>query len=113
VATAQPEQEARANTSTDVVLIVGAILMCAGAAATAILFALLVNALPAEAYKGIVFVALMLIGSTLVNYRLRSRLIEEKKTDARWFTAFIFLTQFFLALAWVALMIAGFVLTRI
>jgi len=113
VATADPEQEARANTSTDAVLIVGAILMCAGAATTATLFALLVNALPAEAYKGIVFVGLMLIGSTLVNYRLRSRLIDEAKTEARWFTAFIFLTQFFLALAWVALMVAIFLLVRI
>lgn len=57
----------------DTVLIVGTILMCAGAAATAVLFAVVVGAIPRAAFRGLAFVALMLLGSTLVNSRWRGR----------------------------------------
>jgi len=107
----QPDQEPR-NGTTDAVMIIGTILMCAGAAATAVLFAILVDALPTAAFKGIVFVALILIGSTLINVRLRGRLAEEGKAGSGWYTAFIFLTQFFLALAWVALVAAIVIMVR-
>ncbi len=107
----QPDQEPREN-GTDIALIVGTILMCAGAAATAVLFAMLVDALPAAAFKGIVFVALMLVGATLINSRLRGRLTQEGKQGSGWFTAFVFLSQFFLALAWAALIAAAVIMLR-
>jgi uncharacterized membrane protein YfcA len=87
----------------DGVLIVGAILMCAGAAVTAVLYAVLVQAIPTAAFKALVYVALMLVGSTFVNHRLRNRLRDEDKEDTTWFTVFLFMTQFFLALAWAAM----------
>jgi hypothetical protein len=97
---------------TDAVLIVGTILMCAGATATAVLFAVLVHAIPAAAFKGIVFVALMLIAATFINSRLRGRLAEEGREESGWFTAFVFLSQFFLALAWAAMIVAGVIMLR-
>lgn len=97
----------------DKVLIVGTILMCAGAAATAALFALLVHAIPPAALKGIFFVALMLIGATLVSYRLRHRFIEEGRDDTGWFTALVFSTQFFLALAWAAMVASIVIMLRV
>lgn len=96
----------------DRVLIVGTILMCAAAAVVAILFAALVHALPAAALRGLVFLALVLLAATFVNSRLRHRLTDEGKDDTRWFTAFIFFTQFFLALAWAAMIVAIVILIR-
>ena len=96
----------------DRVLMVGTILMSVGAAATAVLFALLVHAIPDAAVRGIVFVAVMVLGATLVNSRLRGRLAEERQDKGRWFSGFMFLTQFFLALAWAALAAAVFIMLR-
>ena len=96
----------------DVALIVGAVLMCIGAAATAVLFAVLVQAIPAAAFKAMLFVAVMLTASTLVNSRLRHRMTEEGKEDTGAFTVFVFLTQFLLAIAWVALVVAIIIMLR-
>jgi hypothetical protein len=96
----------------DTVLIVGTILMCAAAAAVAVLFTILVNALPHAALKGVVFVALMIVGSTLASSRLRKRLDSEGQGDTRGFTAYVFLTQFFLALAWAAMIASIVIMVR-
>lgn len=90
----------------DRVLVAGTILMCAGAAATAVLFAVLARAIPGAAVNGVVFVALMLIGATLISARLRHRLVEEEKSKTGWFTGLVFASQFFLALAWAAMVAA-------
>lgn len=78
----------------------------------AVLFAVLVHAMPAAAFKGLFFLALTMLAATLVSSRLRGRLIEEKKNETRWFTAYVFLSQFFLALAWTALIVAIVVMIR-
>ncbi|MFO8081757.1 MAG: hypothetical protein R6V07_15830 [Armatimonadota bacterium] len=96
----------------DRILIVGTILMCAAAAIVAALFAILVAALPAAALKGIFFLALVILAATLLSVRLRDRLVEEEKDETRWFTALVFFTQFFLALAWAALIAAIVVMIR-
>ncbi len=98
--------------SMDGVLIAGTILVCALAALVAVLFAVLVHAIPAAALKGLVFLALMIVGSTLVSSRLRNRLTEEDKDDSGWFTAYVFLSQFFLALAWAAMIAAIVIMLR-
>ncbi len=96
----------------DRVLMVGTILMCLGATATAVLFAMLVRSIPDAALRGVVFVAVMVLGSTLINSRLRGRLAEERQDKGGWFSGFMFLTQFFLALAWAALVAAVFIMLR-
>jgi hypothetical protein len=105
------DRDAR-GTSMDIALIVGAVLMCIGAAATAVLFAVLVHAIPGAALKGLLFVAVMLTASTFVNSRLRHRMTEEGKDTTSAFTVFLFLTQFFLALAWAALVAAIIIMLR-
>ncbi len=109
------EDDAQAGaetTSIDRALIIGVILMDAAAAATATLFAIIVNAIPDAALKALAFVALVLVGATLVNARLRNRLTGEEKGESGWYTAFVFGTQFFLALAWVALIVAIIIMVR-
>lgn len=96
----------------NVAMIVGAVLMCMGAAATAVLFAVLVHAIPDAALKGLLFVTVMLTASTFVNSRLRNRMAEEGREDTGAFTVFVFLTQFFLALAWAALVAAVVIMLR-
>jgi hypothetical protein len=96
----------------DGVLIVGTIMMCAAAAITAILFAVVVHAIPTAAFKALLFVAIMLIGSTLVSSRLRRRLEDEGKDETGWFTSLVFSTQFFLALAWAAMVVAIVIMLR-
>jgi len=96
----------------DIALIAGAVLMCIGAAATAVLFAVLVQAIPSAALSGLLFVTVMLTASTFVNSRLRHRMVEEGREDSGAFTVFVFLTQFFLALAWVALVVAIIIMLR-
>jgi len=77
-----------------------------------VLFAALVHAIPTAALRALIFVALMLVASTFVNARLRNRLTQEGKDATEAFTVFVFFTQFFLALAWAAMVVAIIIMIR-